>query len=602
MDLRILHIDLNEKTYRVEDISPSLIEKFMGGRGLGAYLLYTNTQKGIEPLAPDNPLIFTAGLAQGLSTPFSPKLALNTKSPLTHCYLFSITSGKLGHNLRKSGYFSLKIVGKLDEPHYLVINNGKVEFHRAVHLWGKNTREAQEIMLKEVGGKKGDAAVIGPAGEELLPIAGIFNESEYLRCFGRGGCGAVMGSKMLKGLVILGEGKVLPGNPEKFIAVKRQVLQTLKKEKTWAEFRRAYGTGADMDVMNEHGIIPTKNWQGGVFPEVEKMCTKTQGWPRQNVVCGPHCPAPCAHLITIGNGPYKGAHCEGPEYETIYAFGSQCGCSRFDAVVYAGQICDEYGIDTMSAGVAIGFAMECFERGLITERDTEGITLRFGDDAAMIAMLKKIVKKEGLGRILSQGTRYAATQIPGSESFAMHAKGLEFGGYECRGSWGQALQFAINARGGCHHGYGLPARVEHIKGLGTTVTGKGEMVKNAAIRRIICDSLILCTFPFPKIYNDETVSALFSALVGREFSTEEVLKIGENVQTMERIFNIREGLTREDDRLPLRLIQEPLPDGPNKGSVVPLEQLKDDYYRAMGWDISTGIPPKEAYEKLGITY
>jgi len=220
----------------------------------------------------------------------------------------------------------------------------------------------------------------------------------------------------------------------------------------------------------------------------------------------------------------------------------------------------------------------------------------------MIAMLKKIVKKEGLGRILSQGTRYAATQIPGSESFAMHAKGLEFGGYECRGSWGQALQFAINARGGCHHGYGLPARVEHIKGLGTTVTGKGEMVKNAAIRRIICDSLILCTFPFPKIYNDETVSALFSALVGREFSTEEVLKIGENVQTMERIFNIREGLTREDDRLPLRLIQEPLPDGPNKGSVVPLEQLKDDYYRAMGWDISTGIPPKEAYEKLGITY
>jgi|GEM_PF-4829835 len=300
MDLRILHIDLNEKTYRVEDISPSLIEKFMGGRGLGAYLLYTNTQKGIEPLAPDNPLIFTAGLAQGLSTPFSPKLALNTKSPLTHCYLFSITSGKLGHNLRKSGYFSLKIVGKLDEPHYLVINNGKVEFHRAVHLWGKNTREAQEIMLKEVGGKKGDAAVIGPAGEELLPIAGIFNESEYLRCFGRGGCGAVMGSKMLKGLVILGEGKVLPGNPEKFIAVKRQVLQTLKKEKTWAEFRRAYGTGADMDVMNEHGIIPTKNWQGGVFPEVEKMCTKTQGWPRQNVVCGPHCPAPCAHLITIG--------------------------------------------------------------------------------------------------------------------------------------------------------------------------------------------------------------------------------------------------------------------------------------------------------------
>jgi len=254
----------------------------------------------------------------------------------------------------------------------------------------------------------------------------------------------------------------------------------------------------------------------------------------------------------------------------------------------------------MSAGVAVGFAMECFERGLINEKDTEGIALRFGDDRAMIAMLGKIVRKEGIGKILAQGTRHASRHIPGSEGFAMHAKGMEFGGYECHGSWGQALQFAVNARGGCHHGYGLPARLEHVKGLGTSREGKGLMVKHAATRRILCDSAMICTFSYPKIYNDESVAALFSALIGRQMSLAEVLKIGERVQTMERLFNAREGMTREDDRLPSRLTDEPQPDGPGKGSVVPLEALKDDYYQAMGWEVSTGLPGKEICRELSI--
>jgi aldehyde:ferredoxin oxidoreductase len=525
---------------------------------------------------------------------------LNTKSPLTGRFLFSITSGALGHNLRRCGYVSLRIRGKLEHPQYLVISDSGVEFRDARHVWGKNSREAQEIIIREAGGSKGDVAVIGPAGEELSPLAGIFNEGEYLRCFGRGGSGAVMGSKLLKGIVIMTERKIAAASPEKFQEIRHQLLDTVKKESTWAKFRRNNGTGADMDVMNQQGIIPTNNWQSGVFAQVDRMCSVTQGWPRRNVSCGPYCPAPCAHLIRIGEGPYEGVHCDGPEYETIYAFGSQCGCARFDAVVAAGQICDEYGIDTMTAGVAIGFAMECFERGLISEKDTDGINLRFGDDDAMIAMLRKIVKKEGIGKLLAEGTRYASRHIPGSEGFAMHAKGMEFGGYECRNSWGQALQFAVNARGGCHHGYGLPARMEHVKGLGTQLEGKGQMVKNAAARRILCDSAMLCTFSYPKIYNDETMAVLFSSLIGREITTADVLKIGERVQTMERLYNAREGLTRNDDQLPSRLTAEPKPDGPGKGSVVPLEALKDDYYRAMGWDVATGLPGKEICRELGI--
>jgi aldehyde:ferredoxin oxidoreductase len=597
---KLLDIDLSTRTYQTEVIPAKAVEQYMGGRGLGSYLLFHSMAKGCDPLSPDNPLIFTAGLTQGLPTPFSAKLALNTRSPLTGRYLFSITSGALGHNLRRCGYLSLRIKGKLDRPHYVVIDDQGVAFCDASHIWGKNTRESQEIMTREAGGKKGDVAVIGPAGEELSPIAGIFNEGEYLRCFGRGGCGAVMGSKLLKGIVIMTEKKLAAASPEKYQEMRRQLLQKVKEESAWAEGRRAYGTGADMNIMNEHGIIPTNNWQGGVFAQVDKMCTVTQGWPRRNVSCGPYCPAPCAHLIRIGEGPYEGANCDGPEYETIYAFGSQCGCARFDALVAASQICDEYGIDTMSAGVTIGFAMECFERGLISLQDTEGINLRFGDDQAMIAMLGKIVRKEGIGKILAEGVCYASRQIPGSEGFAMHAKGLEFGGYECRGSWGQALQYAINARGGCHHGYGLPARVEHVKGMGTQLEGKGQMVKNAAIRRILCDSAMICTFAYPKIYNDESFAAMFSALIGKEITVAEVLKIGERIQNMERIYNAREGLTREDDQLPERLTKEPKPDGPGQGCVVPLEALKDDYYRAMGWDVATGLPGKEIYRQMNI--
>ena len=597
---KLLDIDLNSRRYQSKDISADIVEKFMGGRGLGSYLLYRSTEQGMDPLSPENPLIFSSGLAQGLPTPFSSKLALNTKSPLTGAYLFSITSGSLGHNLRRCGYISLMIRGKLDHPQYIVITDRGVGFRDARHVWGKNTREAQEVIVSEAGARRGDVAVIGPAGEERSPISGIFNEGEYLRCFGRGGSGAVMGAKLLKGIVIMADRKLQAADPEKFREVKHNLLNTVKKEPAWAKGRRTYGTGADMDVMNEQGIIPTNNWQGGVFEQVDKLCTLTQGWPRINASCGPYCPAPCAHLIKIGEGPYEGAQCDGPEYETIYSFGSECGVARFDAVVAADQICDEYGIDTMSAGVAVGFAMECFERGLINEKDTEGITLRFGDDAAMIAMLKKIVRKEGIGKILANGTRYASRHIPGSEGFAMHSKGMEFGGYECHGSWGQALQFAVNARGGCHHGYGLPARVEHVKGMGATREGKGLMVKNAATRRILCDSTMICTFAYPKIYNDESVAALFSALIGRDISITELLTIGERVQTMERLFNAREGLTRNDDRLPKRLTDEPQSDGPSQGSVVPLEALKDDYYQAMGWEVATGLPGEKICQALDI--
>ena len=600
MGYKVLTVDLGSRSHRIEEVPEDVMTRYIGGRGLGAYLLFHSTEKGLDPFSPDNPLIFTAGLAQGLPTPFGPKLALTTKSPLTGAFLFSITSGNLGHNLRRNGYVGLKISGASDHPVVVLIHNGGVEFREAHHVWGQDTRQSQETITREIGGKRGDVAVIGPAGEKRSPLAGIFNEGAYLRCFGRGGSGGVMGSKNLKGIAILGGDNLEAASPDAYKAVRHAVRDVVKSKADWAAFRRAHGTGADMDSMNDLGIVPTRNWQSGVFPKIENLCTTTQGWPRENIACGPYCLAPCAHLIQIGKGPYEGAQCEGPEYETIYAFGSQCGVDKFDAVVAAAQMCDEYGIDTMSAGVAIGFAMECFERGLIDETDTDGIDLRFGDDRAMLAMLGKMISEEGLGKILARGTRYASEQIPGSSGFAMHAKGMEFGGYECRGSWGQALQFAINSRGGCHHGYGLPARVEAARGTGTHLEGKGAEVKEAASRRILFDSLILCSFTRGNIYSDELVARLLSALFSREWSVEEAFAAGERIQNMERLFNQREGFTRDNDRLPDRLTKEPAPSGPSQGKTVPLEALKDDYYRAMGWDAATGLPGSEKLKELGI--
>jgi aldehyde:ferredoxin oxidoreductase len=329
------------------------------------------------------------------------------------------------------------------------------------------------------------------------------------------------------------------------------------------------------------------------------------GWPQKNRACAPYCLAPGCREVKVKGGPYKGAHSDF-EYETIYAFGSNCGVDRMEAIVAASQICDEFGIDTMTAGVTIGFAMECFERGLITTKETDGLELRFGNDKAMIAALKKMVNREGFGKELLKGAKRLSEEIgKGSEAFAMHAKGLELGGYECRGWNGQALQFAVSSVGGSHHAYGLPARVEIEDGTGRNIEGKGDFVRRAGTGRIILDSLITCSFlslgpPQKQIIGTKAVLEALTAVSGEPWSFQDLEQVGRRVMCQERLFNAREGLTRKDDMLPSRLLKEPKPDGPTKGEVVPLEELKDDFYRAMGFDLSTGNPPDSLLAQLGI--
>ncbi len=599
---RMLIIDLTAQTYREELISEDVMSDYLGGRGLGAYLLYRNIASGVDPLSPDNPLIFTVGFAQGTDTPFSPKVVLTTKSPLTNAYLYSISSGSLGHSIRRAGYMGVMIRGEASKPVYLRIRKGAVEFCDARHLWGMMTLASQEAMLREAGDPKASTAAIGPAGETLVRFAAVMNDGDTFRAFGRGGAGCVMGAKNLKGLIVSGNGVIAPHDPEKMKEIKRKVRDGLKENRTWAEMRRAFGTGEDMPEMNHRGMLPTHNWQTGVweFAKLARIAPilNKGSWPRKNIPCGPHCPNPCSHHVRINKGPYKGASCDGPEYETMYAFGSNCGVDKFDAVVAAAEICDEYGLDTISTGLTISFLMECFTSGLINIYHTDGLDLQFGNDKALVAAVKKIAERDGEGRLWGEGVLRLSATIPGTSAFAMQCKGLEMGGYECRGFYGQAVEFAVNPKGGDHHGMGLPARIEAVDGTHRRIRGKGELLKKEAIGRIIADSLALCVFPrnimaplFPE---------LIETLTGMEFGTGRMEEIGLRIVTLERLFNTREGLRRRDDTLPARLLEEPLPDGPNKGSVVPLEALKDEVYAALGWDRETGIPEDGLLRKLHI--
>jgi aldehyde:ferredoxin oxidoreductase len=448
--------------------------------------------------------------------------------------------------MRKAGLWAIDIKGVSDSPTYLAINDREVTFRDAAPLWGMETAAAQEGMLKDLNAKKSATVGIGPAGEHLVPSAAAFCEGGLYRCFGRGGAGAVMGSKKLKGLVMTGTGEVEIADKEKLDMVRKESARLLKTDlKGWADGWRKYETGADLETMNKVGLLPTRNWQTGQFegwPGIDKSTTP-MGWPETGRACGPYCPSPGCREVEVKEGPYKGARSDF-EWETIYAFGTTCGVDKMEPIVAASQICDEYGVDTMTVGITIGFAMECFEKGMISTEDTDGIELRFGNDRAMIDILKKMVNQEGFGKQLAKGTRRLSKEIEGSEAFAMHAKGMELGGYECRGLNGQALQFAIDNRGGCHHAYGLPARMEIADNTRLGVEGKGAYVKKAAIGRIIKDSMVVCTFS--PLYNEKIITEVLSSVSGEPWSVDDLNEVGVRIMCQERLFNMREGLTEKD--------------------------------------------------------
>jgi len=583
-------IDLTEGTIKTEELEEDLARKYLGGKGLGAYLLYKHLKPHIDPYDPENILIFVTGPLTGTNFPAVSRSGVITKSPLTGTFLDSYSGGFFGTQLKWAGFDVLVIKGKAESPCYLKIEDGEITINDADHLWGLSTSETESRLREELSSKKGERmsiAAIGQAGENLVRFSSIINEK---RAHGRGGAGAVMGSKNLKAVVVRGNQKLQIAGEASFKEIVRRCRRKIAENPRTGKGGTFPKVGTMMTVNLTHatGTLPTRNWHDNTFGDFSEIdgeaFLKYQVRRRACFAC----PIGCSRdTKTIrGNTEYI---TEGPDYETIYSFGSNCEINDPGVVIAADRLCDDYGMDTISCGVTIGFAMECFEKGLIGKEETKGIDLRFGNGDALLEVIHLIAKKEGIGKLLSEGSKRVSEKVEGSRAFAMHVKGMELPGYDPRGMKGQGLSYAVADRGGCHvrantlrtELLGLPEPIDRYG-----YENKAEMVRDLQLEYATFDCIIACLFGGFAITLEDYADAI-SAETGWSLTQEELRTIAERAWNTTRLFNVREGFTREHDTLPERLFAEASTSGPSEGEVVDrasFEKMLEEYYEVVGWD------------------
>lgn len=614
---RILRINLATKKFSFEPLNMEWARKYVGGKGLGARILYDELKPKADPLSPDNKIIVMTGPFQGTFFPGSSRCAMVTKSPLTGIWLDTYAGGDFGAELKYAGYDIAIIEGKADEPTYLWIDDENVEFRSAKKLWGTGCWDTEDAIKEELGDDEVRVACIGPAGENLVKFACI--STKYYRQFGRGGAGAVLGSKNLKAIALRGSGSVEVADPEKFEEAADEALRYIM-EKNEEYIFGIGGTGTLIDYTNPTGSFPTRNFSSGYFEEAEKLSLRSQHKHRLRERACFGCPVACGQFIKMREGKYAGTAIEGPEYETSCLLGSNLGVSDIGAIAKANELCDNLGLDTISTGGTIAWAMECYEKGIFTSADTGGIDLRFGNGDAVVQIVERIAKREGIGNILAEGTRIASKKVgKGSEDFAVNVKGLELPAYHPGVSYGMALAYAVNPRGGCHlSSWPIGTDLLNIYPLGWVDTFgedrryvkvdpqksdyKAELVysDHVTFRSRFC--FIICDFHVLPL---EIHQKAMIACTGFDeyLDKNEFTKLGLRMINVLRLFNLREGLRKEDElKLPKR-IYEPIPYGPSKGFALKQEEMDKmlaDYYKLMKWD-ENGIPTKETLTAVGIT-
>ncbi|KUO53359.1 MAG: hypothetical protein APF76_08955 [Desulfitibacter sp. BRH_c19] len=598
---KILTIDLTEGSFNIEDLPQELVENYLGAKGFGAKILHDELPKNCDPLSPENMLIFATGPLTGTLTPASGRSVIVTKSPLTGIWLDSNCGGSFGPEMKAAGFDIIKIKGKAENPVVVLINNSEITIEAAEDLWGIDTLTTHEL-LKKKHGEDYKVACIGEAGEKQVLMAGVIAEG---RAYGRGGAGAVFGSKNLKAVVVKGNNGINIDNYQEFMIANREAKNEIAISPDTGGSRPKFGTNSIYSFIREAGVLPVKNFQGGTYSgaeEVDEHELVKELYEQDRSCFG--CPIACSKYSKVKKGKYVDKYVEGPEYENVWAFGAHCGNSDMGAVVYAEYLCDYYGIDSISAGNAIGFIMECYEKGLVSKEQL-GFECSFGNDDAIINLVHLMGKREGFGETLGEGVRRAAKVLGhDSESFAMHVKGLELPAYDPRASFGMGLAYATSDRGGCHLS-AFPVKAEVLSNnhrmdpLSTEF--KAELVKNEQDWFTIVDSLGICLFAIFALGPNQITDLLYS-LTGQKIfsSTEELMKIGERVNNLTRLFNLSEGITSKDDTLPARLLKERLSEGPGKGQIVPLEEMLQDYYLVRGWT-KDGKPTSKKLNQLGLS-
>jgi len=617
---KILWIDLGRGEVREKDLDRGLVRLYLGGTGCAARILWDMLEAGIDPLSPDNLLIAATGPLTGTLCPSSGSVEFCFKSPLTGIFGESRAGGSFGPRLKFAGYDLIVVRGRSEKPVYLHIRDRYAELRDASHLWGKNVHETTDILLRDLAEPDASVACIGQAGENLVRFASIM--VDYDRAAGRCGGGAVMGAKRLKAVVVDGHGEISAAKPDEFFDAALEAINVVKARADKGMGR--YGTLGGLIRLNESGALPTRNFKTCYFEEAEKVSGQTLSEKyliKKRACFG--CPIGCGRYIQVPAGDYRTPPHEGAEYETVDMLGVQSMIGDLEAIIKAGYLCNIYGLDTISAGNVIAFAIEAYERGIITEEDAGGIRLRWGDPGVTLALIEKIVKKEGIGRLLAEGVKRASEKLgKGSEEFACHGKGLEIPAHDPRGtSKSLAIQYAVgNPRGACHiepiwspmwdfskvdmglRRYGLPwpppSRFEE-EGV-----GRGEAYRLLILFGELAGILGICRFPLQAAEGEnldlDMLSRLTTTLTGLDLKPQDLLKISERVYNLKRCFNVREGVDRRSDKLPRRMM-EPIASGPTKGiRVENLDGMLDEFYDAMGWDRETGIPRREKLVELGL--
>ncbi len=610
-----LYVDMSKGLCKAVPLDPEFAIKYIGGQGAASRILFDNVGPKIDPLSPENVLIWATGPFTGTLWPQASRYVVAAKSPLTQIFGEAHSAGHWGPELKFAGFDTIIVTGRADKPRYLLVDDGHAQLLDAKDLWGRDTNETESIIKEIHGDPNLRVSCIGQAGEKLVRFAAIIND--YDRAAARSGIGAVAGSKRLKAVAVRGSQDIPIAKPDRYLKVVEQLHQKML-DSPFTASRAKYGTTNLIELMQEIGRLPSYNLRSGVFAEYQKISGETI---RNQYLVKPRadyaCLQRCGRYTLVKSGPY--AYCGGsPEYESQSALGSRCGNDNLESILFGHHLCNLYGLDTISTGATISWAMEAWEEGLITAEDTGGIDLGWGNHESIIKLIHMIAKREGFGDILAEGSYRAAQRIGrGTERFVMHSKKQEIAGQEPRAQKSMGLATATAARG-ADHLYAFPVLDEvgfdeeigirygkqYLPEIGDRLDPKykGLMVKENEDFCAVVESLGVCKYGTlipPVLFYEDVVNA-FEVTVGISLTEVQFRLIGERVVNLNRSFNIREGIRRKDDSLPRRLTHTPAPEGPAKGQIVELEQMLDEYYQLRGWRLEDGLPTQTVLHRLGL--
>lgn len=583
---KIIKIDISNGKQESVEISDELRRKYLGGRGLGVKLYSDMCSADIDPFSAENPLIFLTGPLTGI-LPTAGRYQVISRSPQTGTICDSSSGGVFGATLKKTGIDGFIVTGKAAKPVYLLITDNGIEIKDASHLWGKNTQQTRDALI-EVYSAKASVASIGPAGENQVIFSAIMNDKD--RAAGRGGMGAIMGSKNLKAVVAIGSKEIPVADPEGLKELLLKVDRLIDKNPVTGKSLQLLGTSVLVNIINAHGMYPTENFQRGVFNDAEGTSGEkiTEILLQKRSACF-KCPIACGRSTKTEN-----KEGEGPEYETVWAFGAQLGINDLTKITEANYLCNELGLDTITTGSTIGCAMELYEKGAFPQE------LKWGNADVLESLVEDIAYKRGIGAELALGSKKLAEKY-GRPELAMQVKGLEIPAYDPRGVQGQALSYATSNRGGCHmRAYviapeilGLPMNLDRY-----SPDGKAEIVALLQDISAAVDSMVLCRF-LQFALSISTFTEIVNVVTGWNYTDDELLEVGKRIYTLERDFNSKAGFTRKDDMLPSRFLEEELEEGSSRNRIVQLDKMLDEYYAVRGWD-KNGIPTNETIKGLGL--